>query len=314
MKKIISKVLSFVLIVFCECSSVFGMMPKEFYEEVSRICEMTPGISKEREEVLRYFLHMAKIPWTSKHNMLYWNSKYGYVYKENCDYQGIPYTQLERYTSLGRFLENLKNENGKIVYNGPYENGSYLGTDCSWAVTLAWSEIVDRNFNLNDTHDMFIHLKNGALGEDSGGIVWVGNYKIKGEENSTKEVIENNGEEVIFNAYQSLKPGDVLLKNTCNPITGKFTGHTMMVEYVDPKDEFVLIAEQTGVNNEGVLEGNGVSSWRVDIKMSFKDLYDKGYIPVGNKKLISFDNDKSESKMIFVDDTFNSYANNNINP
>ena len=303
MKKMILKVLSFVLIVFCECSSVFGMMPDKFYEEVSKICEMTPNISKERKEVLSYFLHMAKIPWTSKHNMRYWNPKYGDVYKENCTYQGIPYTQIERYTSLGRFSMALRSENGKTVYSGPYENGEYLGTDCSWAITLAWSEVLDRNFRLNDTHDMFIHLKKCALGENSGGIVWVGDYKISENENSTKGVTENNGEEVMFKAYKSLKPGDALLKNRYDDEKKLIFGHAMMVEYVDPNGEFVVIAEQTGVNNEGVLEGNGVSSWRVDIKMSFKDLYDKGYIPVGNKKLISLDNDKSESKMIFIDDT-----------
>ena len=256
---------------------------------------------------------MAKIPWTSKHDMPYWNCNHGDVYKKDFDYEGIPYTQINRYTSLGRFLDNLKNENGKMVYYGPYKDRNYLGTDCSWAITLAWSEVVDHNFRLNDTHDMFIHLKKCALGENSGGIVWVGDYKISENENSTKRVTENNGEEVMFKAYQSLKPGDALLRNRYDDEKKLICGHTMMVEYVDPNGKFVVIAEQTGVNNEGVLEGNGVSSWRVDVKMRFKDLYDKGYIPVGNKKLLSFD--KSEkSKMVFIDNTANSYVNNKINP
>ena len=198
MKKMFSKVLSLMLVIFLECSSVFGMMSP---------------ISSARIEVVKYMEAMAKISWTTKKDILYWNEKFGNVYKKNMDYKGIPYTQFERYTSLGRFTINLKEENGKMIYNGPYEGGQYLGTDCSWAVTLAWCEIVDQKFRLNDTHSMFMHLKNGIIGEDSGGIVPVGIYKIDGKEPSTKEIAENNGKEIMFKAYSQLKPGDALLKS-----------------------------------------------------------------------------------------------------
>ena len=278
MKKITSKVLSLMLVIFLGCSSVFSMMSP---------------ISSARIEVVKYMEAMAKIPWTPKEDILYWNNKFGNVYKKNVDYEGIPYTQFERYTSLGRFTINLKEENGKKIYNGPYEDGQYLGTDCSWAVTLAWSEIVDPMFRLNDTYDMFVHLKDGIVSKDSGGIVPVGIYKIDGKEPSTKEITENNGKEIMFKAYSQLKPGDALLKNVYYQKADKFIGHIRLVKEVDIKNKTISIIEQTGVDDYGVLKGNGVSSWRDGFNISFEEFYNDGYIPVGNEKLISLDKEES---------------------
>lgn len=278
MKKIVFKILSLMLVIFLECSSVFGMMSP---------------ISSARIEVVKYMEAMAKISWTPKEDILYWNSRFGNVYKKNMNYKGVPYTQLERYTSLGRFTINLKEENGKKIYNGPCKDGQYLGTDCSWAVTLAWCEIVDPTFRLNDTHDMFVNLKNGIIGKDSGGIVPVGIYKIDGKEPSTKEIAENNGKEIMFKAYSQLKPADALLKNIYYQKADKFTGHIRLVKEVDIKNKTISIIEQTGVDDYGVLKGNGVSSWRDGFKISFEEFYNDGYIPVGNEKLISLEKEEN---------------------
>lgn len=271
------------LIIFLECSSVF--------------CTMSP-ISSIRTEVVKYMEEMAEISWTPKEDILYWNSRFGNVYKKNMNYKGVPYTQLERYTSLGRFTINLKEENGKKIYNGPCKDGQYLGTDCSWAVTLAWCEIVDPTFRLNDTHDMFVNLKNGIIGKDSGGIVPVGIYKIDGKELSTKEIAENNGKEIMFKAYSKLKPGDALLKNIYYQKADKFTGHIRLVKEVDIKNKTISIIEQTGVDDYGVLKGSGVSSWRDGFKISFEEFYNDGYIPVGNEKLISLDKEEDRKSVV----------------
>ena len=64
---------------------------------------------------------------------------------------------------------------------------------------------------------------------------------------------------------------------------------------VDIKNKTISIIEQTGVDDYGVLKGNGVSSWRDDFKISFEEFYNDGYIPVGNEKLISLDKEENEN-------------------
>lgn len=266
MKRSILKAISLVLIILCTSTgTTFGISEKQ-----------------AREEVVKYMEYMANIAWSPKRTIKYWNDKYGDVYKEGKLYKGIPYTQFGRYTSPSRFIINSEFKNGILVYTVPYKDGEYYGTDCSWAITLAW-RIVDPMFSLNDTMDMFSNLE-----KNQGGICKVGQYAIiTGNEASTKEVNKNNGKETMFKAYQNLKPGDAVLKNTYNQVTDRFTGHIRLVKEIDRKNKSITIIEQIGVNDNGILMEDGISSWKNGFKISFNELFEDGYIPVGNEKLLS---------------------------
>ena len=250
-------------------------------------------LSKERRETVKYMENMATIEWAPAEDVKYWNSIHGTVYRKGATYKGIPYTQNERWTSLGRFIINCKQEGKKYVYIGECKNGKYLGNDCSWAVSTAWREIADPMFNLTYTGDMFkaVILKKGEL-------VAVGDYKFTGTETSSKDVTDANGEEKMFKAYSALKPGDAVLTHTKNTGTGTHSGHIRLVVAVDPENKKITVIDQVGVDDNHILIGqNHQSSWRYYEELTFDELYSKGYIPVGNAKLLESDVNEENTEL-----------------
>ena len=203
---------------------------------------------------------MAVLEWSSKKDLTYWNSEYGKVFQAGKTYRGIPYTQRQRNTDVKTFLAETQTRDGRRIYLGPDD---YLGSDCSSAVSLAW-RTADPDFPILSTYDMLPDRHNG--------ITKVGAYKSGGQ-NSTGEIITENGAETMYKAYDRLSPGDALLTRKNE------NGHIMLVVSVDPKEQIVRIIDQSGVDGEGKLRKNN-STWRVDYPFSYEDLLQKAFIPV----------------------------------
>jgi len=244
-------------------------------------------IAKKREKIIEYMEAMRHVEWSPKEDMLYWNPKMGFVYKKGETYYGIPYTQKNRDATLEKFLKSLENVNGKKIYDGPYKKGEYLGTDCSKAIINAWTLNADPSFTLDDTLEMFKNLGKGSLEP-------VGEYFYTGEEHSTFDITNTNGEEVIFKSYEKLKPGDAILTCSYESYYGNdwrnnywHCGHVRMVVSVNLEEKTIEYIDQAGVDDNKKLYGaNGKSSWRRE-KISFKDAYEKGCIAVGLAKLLN---------------------------
>lgn len=257
-------------------------------------------LSPQRLSVINNFLMMATIAWEPKENMHYWNPKLEKVrkngeleaiFKKGKTYYGIPYSQNSRLTSFSTFLQNLKTENNINYYTGPTEN--YLGSDCSSAVMYAFKGTVDP---LCD----FLYTGGNSKNE-IGSFEPVGEFKFSNEifkEFGTLEIVNRNEKESMFRSYESLMPGDIILKRIRNKDGGGF-GHVRMVLSVDKDNKKLICADQTGVNNEGELKGqNGQSTWQIDKEYSFEGIFKDGYIPLANTALLKLEKEAQKNKDI----------------
>ena len=228
------------------------------------------GISPEEEnaqlraEVVAYMRSMATVKWTPSEDITYYNSDYGVMFKAGSTYYGVPYSQKVRSGSYEKFTSYL-DANG--TYTGPVTSTTYIGSDCSSAVSMAW-RVFDPSLSLLGTYYMF---------PGRGKIVAVGNYSLTSG-SFTGQVTSDNGQDVMYAAYAQLKPGDAVLyyKNT--------GGHVRLISSVDVANQCVYVIEQCGASGYGTpIAGN--STWRVDRKITFASLFSNSYIPISHSGL-----------------------------
>ena len=217
-----------------------------------------------RAEVVAYMRSMATVKWTPAADITYYNPDYGVMFKAGQTYYGVPYSQKVRSGSYESFSSYL---NADGVYTGPTGSTSYIGSDCSSAVSMAW-RVFDPSLSLLGTYYMF---------PGRGKIVAVGNYNLTSG-SRTAQVVSDNGRDVMYAAYACLQPGDAVLwyKDT--------GGHVRLITSVDAANQCVYVIEQSGsAGYETPIAGN--STWRVDRKITFASLYDNGYIPISHSGL-----------------------------
>ena len=217
-----------------------------------------------RAEVVAYMRSMATVKWTPAADITYYNPDYGVMFKAGQTYYGVPYSQKVRSGSYESFSSYL---NADGVYTGPTGSTSYIGSDCSSAVSMAW-RVFDPSLSLLGTYYMF---------PGRGKIVAVGNYSLTSG-SRTAQVGSDNGRDVMYAAYACLQPGDAVLwyKDT--------GGHVRLITSVDAANQCVYVIEQSGsAGYETPIAGN--STWRVDRKITFASLYDNGYIPISHSGL-----------------------------
>lgn len=205
--------------------------------------------TSEREQVVNYLNACATIEWTPQISFYHWSGSRRWY--SGTTYYGIPYTQRNRTTTLEIFKENLE---GKI-YIGPTSRMTYMGSDCSSAVAMAYAT-VDKDFPITATYYMFPNYEYMAM---------VGVYNTGNEVNSAN-ICNLNGRDAMYAAYRCLQPGDLLLE----------TEHVMMVTEVG--DEYVKVTHQT------TFDSSLSSTWRVNQKWTYSELFNNNYIPVTLKK------------------------------
>ena len=217
-----------------------------------------------RAEVVAYMRSMATIKWTPASDITYYNPDYGAMFKAGQTYYGVPYSQKVRSGSYEKFSSYL---NADGVYTGPTDSTTYIGSDCSSAVSMAW-RVFDPSLSLLGTYYMF---------PGRGKIVAVGDYSLTSG-SRTAQVVSDNGRDVMYAAYACLQPGDAVLwyKDT--------GGHVRLITSVDTANQCIYVIEQSGsAGYETPIAGN--STWRVDRKITFASLYDNGYIPISHSGL-----------------------------
>ena len=123
----------------------------------------------------------------------------------------------------------------------------------------------------------------------------IGKYSFSSG-SGTKDIIRDNGEDVILESYTYMKPADGVYSSS--------SYHVMMISEnpvivydadgkIDPKESYVLVLEQDAIGSktdkQDTLQSNGVTLrglGGVDNKYTFQDLLDKGYLPFTIKELI----------------------------
>lgn len=230
-----------------------------------------------RDKAVAYMRNMATIKWTPSKTIPYWSGGTR-SFKAGTTYKGMPYTQNNR-QNLATFKKNLKN--GKYV--GPAKSGTYVGNDCSSAVRFAWINGIGAKISFSYTGNMFPGSKTGALA--------VGSYSANST-TSTRTITTKNGTSKMYASYAQLNPGDAIFARVSGVVN-----HARLVTKVTGSGASgkVYCIEQCGLSNS-----RGNTTWNVEKAYTFKQLYSTYYIPITCKKLKDntvVDNGKSELKI-----------------
>ncbi len=205
-----------------------------------------------RDTVVAYMRSMATIKWTPQKTITYY-AQDGRKYYAGTTYTGIPYTQNNR-QNLATFKSKLSGS----TYVGATTPGGYVGNDCSSAVMYSWKQITD-GISFSYTGNMFP--------ESGTGVKKVGSYNANSTTN-TKKITTGNGKNTMFASYAQLKPGDAIVARVSGVVN-----HTRIISSVG--SSYVTCIEQCGLSSS-----RGATTWNVDKKYTFDQLYSTYYIPI----------------------------------
>lgn len=230
-----------------------------------------------RDIVMDYMLKMAKVEWTPTTSWTTgWKGsaefKVNLKYEAGKTYYGVPYSDTR--APLGEF--ELFLDNGKFTPNSTYYE-ELIGNHCSSSMTMAFQQVIDLSYpaGLRPT------TKRIGLLKFPDGIV------TPPSESTTSpnlwysdSVLKVNSREAIIEGYASLGKGDIVMKDT------KSGGHTRMVSKVEVSKSiagvinagrsYVYCVEQTNA----WYDKKENSTWWIDKKYSFSQLYDGYFMPV----------------------------------
>lgn len=245
----------------------------------------TPTTDDLRDTAVRAMRDLLSIEWTPAETISYFNTAgrdKQFDYKPETTYGGLLYTGAS--SGLFHFLEFYDMETGVLTYPGTGDElRKNIGSGCADSLLWSWATI-SNSFNCGYYPSMMVY-KNGFLPVGD----YTYDFKLQSYYNlPTKAIIENNGVNKILECYAKVLPADALISSSVD--------HAMMVieaptvirtsdGTIDTEQSFVYIQDQRGGTSKGFLEeevdGHTVyynSARR--LKMTFKELYEKNYIPV----------------------------------
>ena len=166
-----------------------------------------------------------------------------------------------------------------------------IGSNCSYGPGWAWNRVSNS-----------IKLYTMAHYTPSNGALLVGPYTYDEsqiaihEKNSTPKIIQQNGAEVMYQSYAAMLPGDGLYSSSayhvqmCSiaPVVVKNPDGT-----INPDKSYLHLCEQETDGTSGwldpIMQSNGVpmrTLGTLDVKVTFKQMLDKGYIPFTIPELV----------------------------
>lgn len=261
--------------------TVKGVMayPKYSFDE-------EPSTLQLRLKAVSAFKDLLSIRWSTATPITY--NKTGPVsdktfqHEADVTYAGTIYSNAN--TGIFQFLEFYDYETGRINYPGEVdEMKESIGASCADA--MIWGLTSVCNSITGPYYPVTMVFANGYLP--------VGDYTYDFEITSynfltTQKIANNNGQKVIVDAYTKVRPGDMFVSTPDN--------HGMMaigiptVIYaddgtVDLEKSYVMIQDQRGGRGAGFYEekeGGQIIrySGRTKAKFTFKQLWDKAYLPV----------------------------------
>lgn len=230
-----------------------------------------------RDIVYDYMYKMATVEWTASKT---WTTRwkegeegdYGVnlTYTKGNKYHGVTYTETSG--ALDLFEQYV--DNGVFTPNSEYHT-ELVGNHCSASMVLAYQQILD--FSLNGSLKP-TRARTGLL-KFPDGLEVPPSRSNNPDDWISATMFEHNGQQAIYDGYAQLDKGDILYKN----IDG--SGHTRMVHKVEiqktaagkivPSRSYVYCLEQTNA-----WDADKDSTWWIDSKYSFSQLYDTFFMPV----------------------------------
>lgn len=250
---------------------------------------LTENQQKLRDRVVEEMYKMGTVRWTVKQDLPNYNGSYSNKYT----YIGMPYNHMG--SNMKRFSYCV-NEDGTLkdwLYATPPEDGydTYVGNDCSTSVLHAW-------FTVSNSVDFMRCTYMLPQYADIGGCLKVGEYNSDfklATTNYTDVFVQNNDAQTMYEAYAKLRKGDAYVYMV--PVGG----HTRMAaeDAVVVRDQNGLIAPEYSyvISHEHGLsaidEVNMTNtSWGINKKYTFANLYEKWSIPVTCEELVTGEMEK----------------------
>ena len=271
-------------------------------------------LQERRQKAVDYMYAMAKVRWKiDQDRLIYIKNRTKCVqyqcYERGVVYQGIPYAHSGG--GLARFLFAMQSETDGVytakpnLKNGEYYVGEvaeslasegiqvkdnygftqYMGNDCSSAVSWAWRQISSVDIAEGGCYGRYSgNMIPTEENEKKHGILPVGDFYACSED--TRIVVEQMGEEALYEAYAKALSGDALSGFDDG-------GHVLMFGFdpvvvrngagkIDPDRSFAVTIEQgPGLfdckDQDQRFVGPLPSTWRVDYRYSFRNLARMNY-------------------------------------
>lgn len=252
-----------------------------------------PHIQEKREKVVQYMYDMANIEWHVREHMIHnctcqlsichgtWSSEYTYY--------GPPYNH--KAGGYSRFVYSL-GEDGCledfVTTAGEYDGyDMYIGTDCSGATFLAF-RTVSTEVSFYQTKDEMPVYGKGTYAV--GDYVWDLDLDLTANAFDTKKYTDYNGDVVMYDSYAQLRMGDaVIYRHETGGHSRVCSSDAVVVRdetgKINGQYSYVLMHEQ-GVETRD--EDNlTYTTWKVDEKYTFENLYSRYYLPITIKEFIT---------------------------
>ncbi len=245
-----------------------------------------PSTMELRLRAVAAFKDVLSVRWSVPGDLIYNKtgslSEKTFHYDADTTYAGLFYSSAS--TGLFQFLEYYDYETGRICYPGDTEElKETLGASCADA--MLWGLTTVCNSVTGPYYPACMVYKNGYLP--------VGNYTYDYDIESfnflpTPQIIKNNGNAVMVDAYGKVKPGDMITSTTVNHAA-------MVISYpvvkykgdgsIDLQKSYITVQDQRGgVGAEFFERTEGGETIRysgcVSVDYTFSNLLKKGFLPV----------------------------------
>ncbi len=276
------------------------------WEQINAIPLADDSMTEEqlRQICLDYMRMMLTFTWTPSQEVTYNNGSSDKTLYAGNVYGGLPYTPTCN-GNIYTLMEFYDPENGMLDLSGGINTVQTISNQCSSSTFWAWNRVCNSIWYTSTSAALVQHgyLRVGPYTYDD-------NLLKFGKENSTNSICLTNGPEVMFESYAQAKPADGIVQNSgdghfrmvaAEPVVvrdanGNIDGLSSYLIYVDQIRSWTPATQSNGVPYE--VEGG------VDVKISFFDLFNSGYIPVTFAELNKEDPvEKSETTFSHSGDT-----------
>ncbi|MBE6670587.1 MAG: hypothetical protein E7593_00105 [Ruminococcaceae bacterium] len=274
-----------------------------------------------RAQVVAYMRAQMNMEWTPSESFWLYNGSGSSVstnlyFEAGKTYSGIPYTnnkssQLESFEKYMTVTTVTDEETGEerqvnvldlnklqtmagVIPCGKteadktqgYQNYmNFPGSDCSTSVITSWNTIINNRSSLSNG-SIIIGTRDMIPGA-SQNTVKVGDYTCFDEDGNayvyTTDILERNGRDAIYAAYDQLQPGDATVYYKSNTQYGIY-GHMRMVSSVDPVNQTVTVIEC--INNPKLY-----NCW-AENTYTYEKLFTEGSIPIAIPELVTGHSDE----------------------
>ncbi len=291
MKRQICFILSVLLLLLCGCShqpisdaNNFQVPSPMAYPDYS--VSDNPTTDELRETAVLAMRDLLSIQWTPAAGISYYNTAgrdKQFDYEAGTTYGGLLYTGAG--SGLFQFLEYYDTETGILTYPGTGDElRKAIGSGCADSLLWSWGTVAN-SFSSGYYPSVMVQ-KNGYLP--------VGNYTYDPDLTSyylqsTHDIIQANGTDVMLDAYTKVLPADALISSSVD--------HAMMVieepvvfynadGTIDQQKSYIMIQDQRGGKTSKkfyeIMDGDTTVYFNsaTALKMDFATLIEKNYIPV----------------------------------